>query len=298
MTHTIAGTLPAKPPFDFDKTLDFLRIFAPMEGEQTLGKRALTKAVLVGDQIVIFQIAPGGTAEPGLSYTLFSDVPIGADTRSAAEDRIAFFLSLNDDLEPFYALAEADERFAPVARKLRGYHQVKFLKPFENACWAALTQHNPIAAAKQTKQAINERYGASLEVGGERFWAFPTATRLADAGLAELRELTGHDRRAEYVLAIAMAFAGADERWLRAAPYDEVAAWLRAIKGLGAWSTTFVMLRGLGRMERLPVGEARLGQSAARVYGPALSEAEVEALAEHYGDYRGYWAHYLRVGAE
>jgi DNA-3-methyladenine glycosylase II len=284
------------PPFDFDKSLDFLGFFAPMEGEQSLDARVLAKAVLIGGQIVVFQVAPAGDAEsPRLAYTLFSDRPIDAATRAAAEDRVAFFLGLNDDLRAFYAIAGDDPSFAPVVQQLYGYHQVKFLTPFETACWAVMTQRNPIPMAKAIKQAINERYGACLDVGGERYWAFPEAAVLAQADPAELRALAGNQRRAEYLQAIAAAFAGTDEAWLRAAPYDEVAAWLLGIKGIGAWSATFVLLRGLGRMERLPVGEARLGQSASKVYGRALSDQELEQIAERYGAWRGYWAHYLRV---
>src|SRR6266508_4138566 len=78
--------------------------------------------------------------------------------------------------------------------------------------------------------------------------------------------------------------------WQRAAPYAEVEDWLRAIKGLGAWSATFVLLRGLGRMDQLPVGEARLGEAVAKVYGRALLDTELAAIAERYGAYRGYWA--------
>jgi DNA-3-methyladenine glycosylase II len=296
MTHTISGTLAAQPPFDFGRSLDFLAGFAPTEGEQSLAGRALAKAVLIDGQVVLFQVAPAGGAEqPVLHYTLRSDRPIDGTTRAAAEDRIAFFLSLADDLRPFYAIGRDDPSFAPVVQQLYGYHQVKFLTPFENACWAVLTQRNPIPAAKRTKQDLAERYGASLEFEGARHWAFPEARRLAEAGVDELRDLVDNQRRAEYIHAIAVAFAGADERWLRAAPYDEVAAWLSAIKGIGAWSATFVLLRGLGRMERLPVGEARLGQAAAKVYGHALNDAELARIAERYGPWQGYWAHYLRV---
>jgi len=45
-------------------------------------------------------------------------------------------------------------------------------------------------------------------------------------------------------------------------------------------------------------GEARRGQAAAKVYGRALLDTELAAIAERYGAYRGYWAHYLRVGHE
>jgi DNA-3-methyladenine glycosylase II len=290
------GALTPTPPFDFDKSLDFLGFFAPMEGEQTLAARALAKAVLIHGQIVVFEIAMSRSIEqPQLDYTLHSDQPISDTTRAAAEDRIAFFLSLRDDLRPFYAIGLDDPPFAPLIQRLYGYHQVKFLTPFENACWAALTQRTPIPIAKKLKQALVERFGASLAIDDQRYWAFPEPARLAAADPAELLELVGNPRRTEYLQAIARAFSGADEAWLRAAPYAEVEAWLRAIKGMGAWSTTFVLLRGLGRMDQLPVGEARLGQAAAKVYGRALLDTELAVIVERYGAYRGYWAHYLRV---
>jgi DNA-3-methyladenine glycosylase II len=296
--YATTGTLTPTPPFDFEKSLDFLGFFAPMEGEQALAGRALSKAVLLEGQIVVFQVAASGSVEaPRLDYTLRSDRPIGDATRRAAEDRIAFFLSLDDDLRPFYAIGLDDPPFAALVRRLYGYHQVKFLTPFENACWAVLTQRNPIPIAKQVKQAIVDRYGASLELAGQRYGAFPEAARLFEAGPEELLELVGNRRRAEYLHAVAMAFAGADEAWLCAAPYAEVEAWLREIKGLGAWSAAFVLLRGLGRMERLPVGEARLAEAASKVYGRKLDDGEIEAVASRYGAWRGYWAHYLRVAS-
>jgi hypothetical protein len=115
--HTATGSLAPVPPFDFDKSLDFLGFFAPMEGEQTLAARAFAKAVLLHEQIVVFEIAVSGSIEqPRLAYTLHSDQPISDATRLAAEDRIAFFFSLNDDLRPFYAIGLDDQSFAPVIR--------------------------------------------------------------------------------------------------------------------------------------------------------------------------------------
>ena len=53
--YSAQGTLTPTPPFDFEKSLDFLGFFAPMEGEQTLAARALAKAVLIHGQIVVFE---------------------------------------------------------------------------------------------------------------------------------------------------------------------------------------------------------------------------------------------------
>lgn len=300
MLYSASGQLLPVAPFDFAQSLRFIGGFGPSAGEQTLADRTLTKAVQIGEQPVVFELAeasgPGG---PLLRYTLHAASPIDAALQRAAEDRIAFFLSLNDDLRPFYALAEGDPVFEPIVQKLHGYHQVKFLTPFENAAWAVLTQRNSMTIARGLKQRLTERYGASLAVGGVMYWAFPSAQALAQADSAELFDMLPAMRRAEYLQRAAFAFAGTDEGWLRTTPYDQAEAWLRAIKGLGAWSASFILLRGLGRTERLPLGEEKMLAAASRAYGGgrAITQAEAERIAARYSPYQGYWAHYLRVGA-
>src|SRR5262245_19001818 len=296
--YTTTGHLTPTPPFDFDRSLEFLGAFQPTAGEQSLAERALAKAVLVGGQTIVFRVTSSGEVEaPRLDYTLFSDQPIGAAAARAAADRVAFFLSLGDDLRPFYVLGEDDPACAPIVDRLYGYHQVKFVTPFENACWAILSQRNTMPIARRLKQALVERFGAQLEVDGACYDAFPEAARLAEADPADLLAIVPTLRRDEDLAAVPRAFSGADAAWLRSAPCAEVAAWLRTIDGIGPWSASFVLLRGIGRTEQLPVGEKRLAAAAGRLYngGPPLSEAALSRLAERYGPWQGYWAHYVRV---
>src|SRR3954454_410016 len=169
----VAGTIEATPPFDFARSLAFLGHFPPTRDEQALSPGALTKAVIVEGRPVVFRVEANGTVEaPRLAYTLFAEEPIAAATERAAIDRIAFFLGLDDDLRPFYAIGRADPDFAPLIDQQYGYHQVKFLTPFENACWAILTQRNPMAIARKMKEALTRRYAAGLAVDGETYWAF------------------------------------------------------------------------------------------------------------------------------
>src|SRR5262249_46400164 len=100
-------------------------------------------------------------------------------------------------------------------------------------------------------------------------------------------------KKAEYLTAIAQTYLTADEQFLRHGDYDSVESWLRNIKGIGAWSATFVLVRGLGRMDRVSA-EKPLQDSASRVYHQRLDEAGVRRLAARYGVNQGYWAFYLR----
>jgi DNA-3-methyladenine glycosylase II len=294
------GTLTPIPPFDFSKSLQFLGIFGPTKNEQTVSTHSLTKAISIDGQTVVFQLTSIGTTEkPELEYSLFSAKPFSQAMENAVVERITFFLSLKDDLQPFYRLGRADPDFAPIIEHLYGYHQVKFLTPFENACWAVLTQRNPMKIAQQTKQALVEKYGSSLEVSGSVYWAFPEPMQIAVVDESELLKLIRNDRRTEYLVAVARAFSEADEEFLKTASDEEVEAWLRNIKGIGEWSATFIMVRGLGRMERVPLTEARLFEAASRVYGHGeeLNRDDLMRLADKYGPWQGYWAHYIRVAS-
>jgi DNA-3-methyladenine glycosylase II len=291
------GTLRPIPPFDFAKSLDFLGVFPPMREDQTVSELSMTKAVRVGGRAIVFQLKPTGTIKmPGLTYTLFADHPFSRGLTEVVIDRISFFLSLSDDLDQFYRMGINDSSFAPVLQKLYGLHQVKFLTPFECACWAVLSQRNQLSAARKAKQALLERFGTSLEVNGSLYRAFPEPGQLAEASKEEMKALIKHARREEYLGEVIKAFNNVDERFLRTADYDKVEDWLKNIRGIGDWSAKLILLRGLGRMENLAV-EKRLIAATGRVYGKPMTTQRLHVIAEKYGRWKGYWAYYLRTAA-
>ncbi len=298
--YTETGHITPTPLFDFAKTLNFLGFFPATQGEQTVTEKALTKAVYVDGQLIGFRVSSIGTIDqPQLAYTLYSEQAMDEAIKSAAIDRITFFLSLDDDLRPFYAIGREDSDFAPIVQELYGYHQVKFLTPFEIACWAVLTQRNPMNMSQRMKKSIIDRYGGTITIDCTTYSAFPEVERMVHVSEDELTNVVRNARKAEYLVAVIKAFSDVDEHFLRTGDYDEVEAWLRGIRGFGAWSSSFVMIRGLGRMERLTSNEKVMLEAASRLYGHGkdLSRAEIERIAERYGDYQGYWGHYLRVGS-
>ena len=292
------GTVRPVAPFDFDQSLDFIATFPPMHGEQVVSEKSLKRAVWASRTPVAVKLYSSGTVEnPELRYEFHTDEPLRKDDEAALVRRVETYLSLNDDLRRFYELIDADAPFATVKRELYGYHQVKFLTPFENACWTILSQRNVLRVAQHMKRAMIREFSASVEFEGRQYWPFPGAKTVVQASVADLTALLRNTRRAEYVHGAALAFSDVDEAFLREGAYDEVSRWLRDIPGVGAWSAAFIMIRGLGRMERIPYGDRSLMQIAGHVYGDGrpLSSDDVQRLADHYGDLQGYWAHYLRV---
>jgi DNA-3-methyladenine glycosylase II len=302
--YSANGQIQPARPFDFEQSLDFIQRFPPMMGEQTLSARKLAKTISIQGQAVLFEIQSTGTVDaPQLEYQLYSPDPMDAEMQGRVVDRIRFFLSLDDRLEEFYALAKGDDPFwAVIQSSLYGLHQVKFLTPFEIAIWSVLTQRLPIAIARTLKQALKEAYGSRMEINGAHYIAFPEPAQLITATPDDLAKVIKNERKVEYLMAVTQAFLQVDEQFLRCGPYEEVEDWLLKIKGIGDWSAHFILIRGLGRVEQLSmvpksVHEKVMSEAVSRMYSPgkSLTGEEILQLAERYGDWQGYWAYYLRV---
>jgi DNA-3-methyladenine glycosylase II len=126
--------------------------------------------------------------------------------------------------------------------------------------------------------------------------AFPEPGQLGEAPREELKALIKHERREEYLGHVIKAFNEVDERFLRTAEYDKVEDWLKNIRGIGDFSSRLILLRGLGRMEKLAV-EKRLIAATGKIYGKPITAQRLHVIAEKYGRWKGYWAYYLRTAA-
>ena len=280
----------ATQPFDFHKSLVFAGAFPPADGEQTIDGAVLHKAFEIEGQCVLATVsgAPGG-----VYLTLEADVELTPLQECAARDRVAFYLSLNDELGAFYRRAESDPAFAPLLQQGYGFHQVKFASPFEAACWSILTQRMAVRIARKVKDRIVERFGTSIERHGVTYRAFPTAERMRAVSDFELLNAGVQHRRLRYLRSVIDAFTEIDEVALRSTPTVEIEAWLRKINGIGEWSSQLILLRGLGRMDTFASGDPLL-DAARAVYGNVTPDT-MRMLAAMYGEHAGYWLFYLKA---
>jgi DNA-3-methyladenine glycosylase II len=285
------GTLIPKAPYDFDKTLTFLRRFPPSKEEQA--RDTFTKAILIENQVILFELFSKGDIEkPQLQYRLYTDTNMTNERAAEAIERISFFLSLYDDLNPFYHLSKTDPIFYPIAQKLYGYHHVKFLTPFENACWAILSQRTPVHLARSIKNGLASAFGKSIQRNHCTYKAFPEPQHILNAPENEVLKVVRLERKVKYLMSAAERFAEVPNTFLMEEDYETVHQWLKEINGIGDWSASFIMLRGIGRMERLPIGEKMLKKEIHSLY---RETADVSKASDFYGGHVGYWAHYLRA---
>lgn len=288
--HEARVRLATPAGFELGHSLSFLCSFPPTRGEQRAVEGELTKVWSVEGQAVLVSLRADGDA---LAARLTSRRPLSAPARASLAARVRFQLSLDDDLTAFEARAAEDVAFAPVARRWRGHHHVKFPTPFEISVWAVLAQRN-MRAGRRLKDALVASLGPSITLDGVVHRAFPEPEAVLAAGEPRLCALGLDAARSQAILTIARAFTPPSyERWLREAPIDVAEAELRTLPRIGPWSAAFVLFRGLGRMERLADASGPILEAATKVYG-RKTERELRSIAASYGSWCGYWSLYLR----
>lgn len=302
MSWSTAATLHPVPPYDFAKTLAFLAEFPATQHEQVIGDKRLMKALRIDGVTGLVMLTARGTPDdPTLAYELHANTPLDDAHARRFEDRVRFFLSLDEDIRPFYDLAQRDQPFlARVLPALHGYRQVKFPSVFELAAWSILAQRQSTTQARRMKEKLIARYSTPVAWRDRTFTAFPAAADFQPLDQGAIADCIGNARRAAYLADVIDHFVRVDDTFFHTAPTEEIAAWLRSIKGMGPWSAMFVLLRGLGRMETALLDDPtstlnqRMMTAARPVYGDITLDA-LRDIAASYGAWQGYWAHFLRA---
>ncbi len=297
--QTTTLTLLPKAPFDFEHTLNFFSDFKADGIHRVIQNSTLCFALQVLGRPVAVRLTSTGTVKkPRLELTLHAK-KLNDHIIAAAKEQVIFYLSLDDDLTPFYKLAAKDPAFKPVMKALYGYHQVKYPSVFTCICWALVTQRTPNSFAYLTMRRFCELLGDIVTVDGERYTTFPEAKKFLQAR-DKVLIATNNTRKTDRLIEIAKAYTTIDEQFLKTAPYEEVMRAVKKLKGLGQWSADYVLLRGLGRFERSPWTDTVILDVISNIYtsGFRISEGDARKLAETYGWQQGLWVHYLKVFAD
>ena len=89
--YSLQGKLYPKPPFDFSKSLNFVSMFTPTGGEQTITQSSFIKAVYLDDQTLAFKLINNGSIEkPVLSYMIYSKDELNEEIKNNLLNKIKF----------------------------------------------------------------------------------------------------------------------------------------------------------------------------------------------------------------
>lgn len=288
MLHITTGSVHATAPFDLRQSIRAVAGFSPCSGEQTLTASTITKAICLEGRAVVITLAalPGG-----VRYRATSEQGLPLASENALRTWVRNYLSLDDDLTDFYAAAASDPTFAPIAEHLHGLHQVRFPSVVEAAVWFVLTQRAHQSVSRARKRTITDTYGPDITVDGVRHRAFPDLDQLLTIDEASWQAIVRNEGKAGYLVSVLRGLAEIGVDHLATADYADATAALRGIRGVGEFTAAAILLRGLGRMNHVPLDMPSFDGPARMVYGDAFNP---DAVRAHYGVTLGYWSYYLK----
>lgn len=217
----------------------------------------------------------------------------GVEANGAPESAIRRMLGLHLDPGPFEKAVRRDALFGPLVKARPGLRVLLTAAPFEALVWAILGQQINLALAFRLRRRVIARYG--MEVDG--LFAHPRPEDLAQADAGELSAM--QISRAKTACIIALSDAVASGRL----PLEGLASWsaedadarLRAEKGIGPWTSHYVLMRGLGLPDCVPLGDSALATALERRLGleKRPSVKEVAALMAPYAPHRSLASFHL-----
>jgi 3-methyladenine DNA glycosylase/8-oxoguanine DNA glycosylase len=236
---------------------------------------------------------------------------LSAADKLAAHRRVVRGLGLAQPLAAFYRAVGDDPVLGPLARGLRGVRIPQVPSLWEALCWAVIGQQINLTFAYRLRNRFialgNGLAQPALLLpallqpaspppdGGPH--PFPAPEQVLDIPADAWRAAQFSRQKALYLDGLARAFTRGDlsEEALAAAPPEEAEATLRAVKGLGPWSVAYGLLRGLGQVDALPVGDAGLRTALRHQYGLAAppDARQQVALMEPFRPFRGLATYYL-----
>lgn len=273
-----------RPPYDFSKLLDFLRVRA-LRGVESVGATTYERAARFEDDA-------GRTADgwvrveddPAHHQLIVTVSPELAGCLPEAAGRFRRMFDVDCDPREIYEHVS----YLPHVN-IAAIESVRLpgcFEPFETACRAVLGQQVSVKAANKLAERIVDAYGDKVATGIEglnRLW--PTPQRILD--LAPIEDAFGAlgviKTRSRVIFEIARMVVEGQLDFGPDASAEEVIERLLAIKGIGPWTANYIAMRALSH------GDAFLETDVGVAHAlPGLSPKERLSLVENCRPWRSY----------
>ena len=277
-----------RPPLAADRLLDFLDARA-IPGVETVANGRYSRAVRspAGHPVVIE--AEPDAVEPIVALRV---IGVGDDVPqlAAVVQSVRRLFDLDADPEAIDEALCRDPALRQLVSAAPGTRLPGTTDGFELAVRAIVGQQVSVAGARTTLGRIAERFGDPLPSrAGQIVRLFPTAERLADARSDAFGMPAA---RADAIVAVARAVATGALDLSGSADLGSTIEALRSIRGVGAWTASYVAMRALRDPDAFPASDlgVRHGFVALEL---ADDLASIRERAERWRPWRGYAAMHL-----
>ena len=290
-------TLTPTPPYNFRLTMEHMASFGTGAKVNIFEDGVYQRLLNVEDSLILAEVRSVGTVEdPHLEATIHADT-LTEESLETVKSTLARILGLDTPLEEFYAAANEDPILSPLVKELYGLKISQTPTVFEAFVQSIFSQQIATNVARIIGRLLLENYGQTLTHNGRTHYAFPSPDALIPKGIPGLRSIKLSNRKAEYILDVAASIGNGslDLEGLRQLPDDEATKRLLALRGVGPWTTHWLLLRALGRLDAFPAGDLALRRVVSRLYveDKVLSVAELEEFSQRWAPLRSLYTTYL-----
>jgi DNA-3-methyladenine glycosylase II len=279
--------LQVQAPFHLEATVRVLQRRAVNRIDRWIDTRNLRVVHAQGRDVLIAVENRGTIDAPDLRCSVEPKLQRGV--RVAVEHVTRRLLGLDRDPEPLLDAARGVSEFDSIALALRGMRPPRFASLFEAFARVVPFQQLSLDAGVSIVTRLVERFGTEHVHGGDKFFAFPEANSIAAARVDSLRRCGLSARKGQTLRDLARIIESGElqESELESMSTPDALRRLIQLPGIGLWSASVVLLRGLGRLDVFPPGDVGAARGLRTVMG-LEPEADIEPIVERFGDQRGY----------
>ena len=268
-------------PYDFDLTVGSMTYFQSRHAADLFEDGVLRRVLsLDGKPALVSVRSVGSVDEPSLEAEVRGD-DLTPDHIDEALRLMRRMLATEDDISAFYDMALNDPHLSPLVRNMYGLRLTCAPTAYEALTLAILGQQISTHVARMLRNLIIETYGDRITIGGETLYAFPRPQTIAEAGVEGLRAIKFSGRKAEYITGISERVASGELSLeaMRSLPDDEIVSGLLALRGVGAWTAHWMLIRAFGRSDGFPHGDLALQRMMGILVGDGAPMPPDDALA-------------------
>ncbi|SYZ72915.1 putative 3-methyladenine DNA glycosylase/8-oxoguanine DNA glycosylase [Candidatus Zixiibacteriota bacterium] len=289
-------SFPVIAPYNFELSLKFSQHSRFEITDNTAGGH-LRRLVNIGSEPVLMEIWCEGSVERPLGRVSWTNLGYKRIPSTGVKASAARMLCSDLDLKPFYSLARRSRAIRRLIEEFRGLKLILTTTLYEATAWAVMGQQVNLKFASTLKTRLVKKYGKGISHKGVIYYQFPEPHDLSGVSVSELQSLQFSRRKAEYITGLTRTFL--DNRLsapiLSEMTLEDAITHLQSIRGIGPWSANYIMMRGSGHPNCLPIGDSGLHRAVQNNY--KLTEKPenklVEKLAEPFTPYRSLYTLYL-----
>lgn len=282
--------LPYRPPYDWEAALGHLRARA-VAGIEHVSATSYARTVAQPGGLGTLEVSHD-EAHASLVVRLW--LPDRSELSSLSA-RVRRMFDLDSDVAAITAHLARDPALVPLVQARPGLRVLGGWDGFELAVRAVLGQQVTVAAGRALVGQLVELCGTAGhdEHNGALPRAFPGPAAVAATDLASMRMPAS---RKATLLALARAALDDPHLFCARESLGESLEVLQAIRGIGAWTASYIALRALHEPDAFPERDVALHRAIVSIEGE-LPLAKLGERAERWRPWRGYAAQHLWAAA-